>query len=107
MQKIDNALSKAGYETELTPDEEHGLWEIETMTRSGISTGDRLEFRQLRGIPESRRTVQESRRRFCRVHLFPENGTSEEVPPREALWKKVLAAAKKDLTIQRYKGLGG
>ena len=45
MQKIDGALGKAGYETELTPDEEHGLWEIETMTRSGINIGHRLEFR--------------------------------------------------------------
>jgi len=35
-----------------------------------------------------------------------ENGTSEEVPTRDALLEKVLAAAKKDLTIQRYKGLG-
>ena len=34
------------------------------------------------------------------------NGTSEEMPTREALLEKVLAAAKKDLTIQRYKGLG-
>ena len=35
-----------------------------------------------------------------------ENGTSEQIDTREALLEKVLAAAKKDLTIQRYKGLG-
>ena len=35
-----------------------------------------------------------------------ENGSSEEVSTREALLERVLAAAKKDLTIQRYKGLG-
>ena len=34
------------------------------------------------------------------------NGTSEEILTREALLEKVLAAAKKDLSIQRYKGLG-
>jgi len=34
------------------------------------------------------------------------NGTSEEIPTREELLEKVLAAAKKDLSIQRYKGLG-
>jgi DNA gyrase subunit B len=34
------------------------------------------------------------------------NGTSEEISTREALLEKVLAAAKKDLSIQRYKGLG-
>ena len=30
MAKIEGALHKAGYKTELTTDEEHGLWEIET-----------------------------------------------------------------------------
>ena len=35
-----------------------------------------------------------------------ENGSSEQIPTREALLERVLAAAKKDLTIQRYKGLG-
>ena len=35
-----------------------------------------------------------------------ENGQSEEIATREALLDRVLSAAKKDLTIQRYKGLG-
>jgi DNA gyrase subunit B len=35
-----------------------------------------------------------------------ENGSSEQIPTREALLERVLASAKKDLTIQRYKGLG-
>src|SRR5207253_2340169 len=35
-----------------------------------------------------------------------ENGTSEVVQTREELLDRVLAAAKKDITIQRYKGLG-
>ena len=35
-----------------------------------------------------------------------ENGTSEEIASREALLDRVLASAKKDLSIQRYKGLG-
>jgi DNA gyrase subunit B len=34
------------------------------------------------------------------------NGASEEISTREALLERVLAAAKKDLSIQRYKGLG-
>ncbi len=34
------------------------------------------------------------------------NGTSEEIATREELLEKVLGAAKKDLSIQRYKGLG-
>jgi len=35
-----------------------------------------------------------------------ENGTKEEIATREELLERVLTAAKKDLTIQRYKGLG-
>src|SRR5207253_470121 len=35
-----------------------------------------------------------------------ENGQSEQIATREALLDRVLTAAKKDLTIQRYKGLG-
>jgi DNA gyrase subunit B len=35
-----------------------------------------------------------------------ENGTSEEISSRAALLEKVTSIAKKDLSIQRYKGLG-
>jgi DNA gyrase subunit B len=38
--------------------------------------------------------------------VFGENGASEQIETREALLERVLATAKKDLTIQRYKGLG-
>jgi DNA gyrase subunit B len=38
--------------------------------------------------------------------LLGENGSSERVESREELLERVLSAAKKDLTIQRYKGLG-
>jgi DNA gyrase subunit B len=38
--------------------------------------------------------------------MIGSNGTTEEIPSRESLLEKVLAAAKKDLSIQRYKGLG-
>ena len=107
MQKIDSALSKAGYKTELTPDEEHGLWEIETMTnRASISSID-WNFASYVEFQKAVELFKSSRRRSGGVHSSPgENGTSEEVPTREALLEKVLAAAKKDLTIQRYKGLG-
>jgi len=38
--------------------------------------------------------------------MLGENGKTEEVPTRELLLEKVTALAKKDLSIQRYKGLG-
>ena len=38
--------------------------------------------------------------------VLGENGKSETMDTREELLEKVMAMAKKDLTIQRYKGLG-
>ena len=37
MAKIEGVLAKAGFETELSSDEEHGLCEIETVTTSGVN----------------------------------------------------------------------
>jgi DNA gyrase subunit B len=106
MQKIDSALSKAGYETELTPDEEHGLWEIETMTRSGIKMEIDWNFASYVEFQKAVELFKSLEDDLSGPFISGENGTSEEVPTREALLDKVLAAAKKDLTIQRYKGLG-
>jgi DNA gyrase subunit B len=38
--------------------------------------------------------------------LLGENGASQEIATREELLEKVTGMAKKDMTIQRYKGLG-
>ncbi len=48
MAKIEGALDKAGYKTELTTDEEHGLWEIETVSDYRSEPRHRLELCQLR-----------------------------------------------------------
>jgi DNA gyrase subunit B len=44
--------------------------------------------------------------RLAPPFIVGENGSSQQVETREELLERVLAAAKKDLTIQRYKGLG-
>ena len=106
MAKVEGALHKAGYKTELTTDEEHGLWEIETVTSSGVNVivdwnfASYVEFQK---AVELYKTLEDE---LAAPFISGENGTSEEVPTREALLEKVLAAAKKDLSIQRYKGLG-
>ena len=38
--------------------------------------------------------------------VIGENGTSEKIATRDDLLERVMLAAKKDLSIQRYKGLG-
>jgi DNA gyrase subunit B len=106
MAKVEGALHKAGYKTELTPDEEHGLWEIETVTSTGVNIivdwnfASYVEFQQAVDLYKS---LEDD---LAAPFISGENGNSEEVPTREALLEKVLAAAKKDLSIQRYKGLG-
>jgi DNA gyrase subunit B len=106
MQKVDNAINKAGYETELTPDEEHGLWEIETTTRSGVNIEIDWNFASYVEFQKAVELFKSLEETLYGPFVSGENGGSEEVPTREALLEKVLTAAKKDLTIQRYKGLG-
>ncbi|HEV8367372.1 MAG TPA: DNA topoisomerase (ATP-hydrolyzing) subunit B [Pyrinomonadaceae bacterium] len=106
MQKVDNAINKAGYETELTPDEEHGLWEIETTTRSGVNIEIDWNFASYVEFQKAVELFKSLEETLSGPFVSGENGGSEEVPTREALLEKVLTAAKKDLTIQRYKGLG-
>jgi len=106
MAKIEGALAKTGYKTELTTDEEHGLWEIETTSNTGVNLvidWNFAQFVEFQKAVELFKTLEDD---LAAPFVSGENGTSEEVPTREALLEKVLAAAKKDLSIQRYKGLG-
>jgi DNA gyrase subunit B len=106
MAKVEGALHKAGYKTELTPDEEHGLWEIETVTSSGHNIIIDWNFASYVEFQKAVELFKDLEDQLAAPFISGENGQSEEVPTREALLDKVLAAAKKDLSIQRYKGLG-
>jgi DNA gyrase subunit B len=106
MAYVEGQISKAGYRTELTTDEEHGLWEIETTATNGSKVvidwelASHVEFQK---AVELHRSLDES---LTAPFIIGENGTSQQIETRDALLERVLAAAKKDLTIQRYKGLG-
>ena len=107
MAKIEGALDKAGYHrTELTQDEEHGLWEIETVSNTGVNLVIDWNFASFVEFQKAVELFKSLEDDLAAPFVSGENGTSEEVPTREALLEKVLTAAKKDLTIQRYKGLG-
>jgi len=103
---IEGDLSKAGFRTDLLTDEEHGLWSIETVATNGTKVlvdwnlASHVEFQK---SVELHKILEES---LAAPFTFGENGTSEQIDTREALLERVLATAKKDLTIQRYKGLG-
>jgi len=104
--KMEAALAKAGYKTELTPDEEHGLWEIETTTQTGINTVIDWNFASYVEFQKAVELYKGLEDTLAAPFVSGENGTSVEVSTREELLERVLTAAKKDLTIQRYKGLG-
>jgi len=106
MAKIEGALHKAGYKTELTTDEEHGLWEIETASTTGVNLVIDWNFASYVEFQKAVELFKGLEDDLAAPFVSGENGSSEEVPTREALLEKVLTAAKKDLTIQRYKGLG-
>jgi DNA gyrase subunit B len=104
--RVEDVLAKAGYKTELEQDEEHGLWEIETVAAGGTKVkidwelASHVEFQK---TVEIHKTLEE---RLTAPFVIGENGSSETVESREELLERVLTSAKKDLTIQRYKGLG-
>ncbi|MCU1266024.1 MAG: gyrase subunit [Acidobacteria bacterium] len=106
MAKVEGVLSKAGYDTELTTDDEHGLWEIKTFTGSGNSVTIDWNFASYVEFQKALELYTTLEDHLAAPFTVGENGTKEEVATREELLEKVLAAAKKDLTIQRYKGLG-
>lgn len=106
MAEIEGKLADAGYHTELTADEEHSLWEIDITYPNGQrlrinwNLGSYVEFQKAVELKKSLDTD------FPGPFILGENGKSETLGTREELLEKVMAMAKKDLTIQRYKGLG-
>ena len=104
--KVEKALDEAGYKTDLTSDEEHGMWRIDLTVSGGGKVkidwdlASHVEFQKAIDL---HKTLEE---RLSAPLIIGENGSSEQIESREELLERVLAAAKKDLTIQRYKGLG-
>ncbi|HEV7799417.1 MAG TPA: DNA topoisomerase (ATP-hydrolyzing) subunit B [Pyrinomonadaceae bacterium] len=106
MIKIEGALAAANYQAMVTEDEEHGLWKIQTVTNAGLSLAIDWNFASFVEFQKAVDLFKSLEDTLAAPFIIGENGTSEEIPTRDALLEKVLAAAKKDLSIQRYKGLG-
>jgi DNA gyrase subunit B len=106
MAKVEGILAAAGYKTDLTEDEEHGLWKIQTITKAGLNLAIDWNFASFVEFQKAVDLFKNLEDTLAAPFIIGENGTSEEIPTRDALLEKVLAAAKKDLSIQRYKGLG-
>jgi DNA gyrase subunit B len=105
--KVEAALADAGYKTDLISDEEHGLSEIEVKIANNGSNvlidwelATHVEFQ--RAVDLYKSFVQLSQPPF----IIKEGNSETEVESRDDLLNHILTAAKKDLHIQRYKGLG-
>jgi len=105
--QIEAALADVGFKTDLTSDEEHGLSEIEVKV-AGNGGGVLIDWDLATHVEFQRAT--ELYRALIPISQPPfvigENGAQIEVSSRDELLNHVLTAAKKDLHIQRYKGLG-
>ncbi|MEQ1646762.1 MAG: DNA gyrase subunit B, partial [Pyrinomonadaceae bacterium] len=106
MAEIEGKLADAGFNTELTNDVEHSLWEIDVAYPNGVRL--KVDW-NLASYVEFQKAVELKRdldMDFAAPFVIGDNGKSETIASREDLLEKVMAMAKKDLTIQRYKGLG-
>jgi DNA gyrase subunit B len=105
--QVEAAIDAAGFKTELTSDEEHGLSSIEVGYENSTTTAQ-INW-DLATLVEFQRSVELYKQLF-QLHQPPfvikEGNAETEVESRDELLNHVLAAAKKDLHIQRYKGLG-
>jgi DNA gyrase subunit B len=105
--RVEAAIAEAGFQTDLTSDEEHGLSEIEVRPQS--NGGRVLIDWDLATHVEFQRAI-EIYKGLPSLHTPPfiirDNGTETTVDSREGLLDRIMSVAKKDLHIQRYKGLG-
>ncbi len=106
MAEVEARLSNEGFATALIPDIEHSLFEIEISYPNGNKTifdWNMASYVEFQKAVDLNRTLEAD---FPGPFALGENGTSEAIATRSELLEKVTSLAKKDLTIQRYKGLG-
>jgi DNA gyrase subunit B len=106
MAGVEGRLSNAGYNTELSHDDEHGLWEVVITFPNGHTV--HIDW-NLASYVEFQKSVELMRilsNDLPGPFIVGENGKSEVIESRLGLLEKVTSMAKKDLSIQRYKGLG-
>ena len=104
--RVEKVLDRAGYKTELDSDVEHSLWEITIVAAGGAKVKMDWELASHVEFQKAVELYKNLEGRLSAPLILGENGSSERVESREELLERVLNAAKKDLTIQRYKGLG-
>ncbi len=106
MQAVRHKIVAAGYKADLKEDVEHSLWEIEIHLPNAGSVVFDWNLASLAEFQKSVDIYGKLEQELPSPFIIGENGKSEEISNRDELLERILAEAKKDLTIQRYKGLG-
>lgn len=106
MARVEGRIAKDGYKTELMSDEEHGLWEVIVTLVNGQRLMIDWNLAQHVEFSRSIELMKSLENDFPGPFVLGENGNSENIASRGELLERVTAMAKKDLSIQRYKGLG-
>ena len=106
MATVEGKIVDAGYETELITDEEHGLNGIEISFERGGGTvldWNLASYVEFQKSVELKGALEET---FPGPFTLTRKGETEEIEDRVELLDAVVVGTKKDISIQRYKGLG-
>jgi DNA gyrase subunit B len=107
LEKVMAAIETTGYETQIEEDEEHGTLAV-VISRARASDRVALGW-DIATHVEFQKAVQlygELQDLSQPPFIVAENAHRMVIDSRTALLEHIMAAAKKDITIQRYKGLG-
>ncbi len=102
---IGPAIEEIGYRCDILLDEEHGLYSlvVESNGKTMVLNWEFVSSAEWQRLFELYSVMAPLDHPPL---IVKENGNSAAVNSREELFKHLLALGKKDLTIQRYKGLG-
>ena len=107
MEKVAAAVLAIDYEAQTEEDEEHSAYKIAiTRPRGGDKAEIDLDLATHVEFQKAVRLYTELQVLSTPPFLIAENGTSKLAESRSALLEHIMTVAKKDINIQRYKGLG-
>ncbi|MGI8544749.1 MAG: DNA topoisomerase (ATP-hydrolyzing) subunit B [Aridibacter sp.] len=106
MAQVEGKIAEAGYRTELLTDEEHGLAEIEIFvenTQSVMFDWNIASYIEFQKTVEMKAYLEE---KFPTPFTMTKKDEILETEDRIELLDAIIGGAKKEIGIQRYKGLG-
>ncbi len=104
--QVEGFVAEGGYKTELVSDEEHSLSSLLITFSNGQSVTFDYGVASFVEFTRSLELRMQLDEKFAEPFKVEEDGKKTDVATRDELLEQVMTSAKKDLAIQRYKGLG-